>query len=310
MKPETETETQVPVTVIGGFLGAGKTTYLNLLIGEGLPADTLIVVNDFGEINIDASLIEFRSDRLIQLQNGCICCTIGGTLAEQLAAVVRWPQPPARVVIEASGVARPGRIADIARVSSRFKLASVVTLIDAPALAHQLADKRTGDLVQAQIREADELLLNKAQRLSQQERRQVSARVRALNPASALTWAPAAMTPAAVPVSGKPRPDHRHPLATGPLVSFSLESGALKDLSSVEQILLDHADTLVRAKGKVLVSRETPATHILQYANGEVRWSPSLRPAARTQIVCIGYQSPRLEELRQRLVSLSEARWV
>ena len=295
--------------MIGGFLGAGKTTYLNLLIRAGLPPATVILVNDFGEINIDASLIAYRHDHLIQLQNGCICCTLGGTLAERLAGIMRWPQPPTHVVIEASGVARPGRIADIARVSSRLRLATVISLVDTPALEGQLADPGTSELIQAQIREADILLLNKADRLPPERQRRVTQRLGELNPTARLQWAPPAMTPtttsAALPAGEAGKSDRAVARGSTRLATFSVECGVLEDIAALERLLLQHTDTLLRAKGRVLTDRANRTTRVLHYVNGELSWSPSLRPAAGTQLVCIGYQGQRLDNLHARLVSLS-----
>ena len=73
----------IPVTLLTGFLGAGKTSYLNARLRRGIPPGSLILVNDFGDINIDAELIEYRDEQILRLSNGCICCTLGGSLAEQ-----------------------------------------------------------------------------------------------------------------------------------------------------------------------------------------------------------------------------------
>ena len=72
----------IPVTLLTGFLGAGKTTYLNLLLSRDAPRGSLILVNDFGDVNIDAELIDYRDESILRLTNGCICCTLGGSLAE------------------------------------------------------------------------------------------------------------------------------------------------------------------------------------------------------------------------------------
>src|SRR5690554_5429467 len=159
----------IPLTVIGGFLGAGKTTYLNSLIKDGLPKDALIIVNDFGDINIDAALIDYRDDSVIQLSNGCICCTLGGTLAEQLAQALQIHATPGAILIEASGVADPARIADIARISRRLRLAEVVCIIDGSQAWRHAADPLVGNAWQVQLAAADRLLVNRLNPVDRQE---------------------------------------------------------------------------------------------------------------------------------------------
>ncbi|MEG1769601.1 MAG: GTP-binding protein, partial [Comamonas sp.] len=77
----------IPMVVVGGYLGAGKTTMLNRLLTQSGDLRVAVLVNDFGEINIDAALIRTRSDDVIQLENGCVCCSIGDKLVQALAEI-------------------------------------------------------------------------------------------------------------------------------------------------------------------------------------------------------------------------------
>ena len=104
---------RLPLTVLGGYLGAGKTTLLNRLLSEDHGQRILVMVNDFGAINIDASLIAAASSDTLTLSNGCVCCTMGADLFMAMGdALDRRPRPD-HLVIEASGVADPAKIADI-----------------------------------------------------------------------------------------------------------------------------------------------------------------------------------------------------
>src|SRR5689334_9991881 len=99
----------IPLTVIGGFLGAGKTTLVNHLLRGGHGRRIAVMVNDFGAINIDAELVADRAADTISLANGCICCSIGDSLMLALIELLHRPDPPEHLVIEASGVADPAR---------------------------------------------------------------------------------------------------------------------------------------------------------------------------------------------------------
>ena len=89
----------IPLVVLGGYLGAGKTTLLNQLLLNATGRRVTVLVNDFGEINIDAALIRERGADVIQLENGCICCSIGGRLAEALTAIDAQAERPELLVI-------------------------------------------------------------------------------------------------------------------------------------------------------------------------------------------------------------------
>ena len=103
--------TRLPVTVVGGYLGAGKTTLLNRLLADTQGRRLAVLVNDFGAVNIDAGLIANRDGETISLVNGCVCCSIGDNLGMTLYDLAERPDGPEHIVIEASGVADPARIA-------------------------------------------------------------------------------------------------------------------------------------------------------------------------------------------------------
>jgi len=153
-------DSRIPLTVIGGFLGAGKTTFLNHLLRQADCRYT-VLVNDFGAINIDAGLIESHNGNTINLANGCVCCTMSGGLSETIAQIIDAPVRPEHIVIEASGVGDPWQIAEVALLEPDLDLAGVIVLADAERLTAQLADSYIGDTVSRQILRCDLLLLNK-----------------------------------------------------------------------------------------------------------------------------------------------------
>lgn len=153
----------IPVTVIGGFLGAGKTTLVNHILRGGHGLKVAVLVNDFGAVNIDAALIASAEGGLYSLSNGCICCGLNQGLVEQLEELLASQAGIDHIVIEASGAADPSRIMDTvryARFSGRLRADAVVTVVDAAGFEGAVA--AAPGLAQAQIGAADLLVLNKA----------------------------------------------------------------------------------------------------------------------------------------------------
>jgi len=150
----------VPMTVIGGFLGAGKTTFLNRLLAESTER-CAVLVNDFGEINVDAALIESHDGTTMSLANGCVCCSTGTGFLDVLARLLDDLDGFDRVVIEASGVGDPWRIAEIALLEPALRLDGVLTLVDASRIATLIDDRKVGDTVRQQLAKCDVALLSK-----------------------------------------------------------------------------------------------------------------------------------------------------
>jgi len=151
----------IPFTVIGGFLGAGKTTLLNRLLRQAGGRRFAVLVNDFGALDIDGSLVAAHGGDTVSLANGCLCCTIGDSLVTTLMALLERPDRFDHVVVEASGVADPGRIADLAVLEPRLTRDGVVVVIDAVDVQARAADRRLGDTIRRQLAAADLLVLNK-----------------------------------------------------------------------------------------------------------------------------------------------------
>ena len=152
----------VPVVVVTGFLGAGKTTFINDLLRRAEGLRIAAIVNDFGSINIDAALLESQTDEVIGLKNGCICCSLQGDLLRTLKTALSGVAPDL-VVIEASGVADPSGIVQALMDPVLFRAAaldSVVCVVDAEDLAEDQA-RWSDPLWQAQVRGADLIQLSK-----------------------------------------------------------------------------------------------------------------------------------------------------
>jgi G3E family GTPase len=151
----------VPVTVVGGYLGAGKTTLVNHLLRHARGLRLAVLVNDFGELPIDADLIEAADDDVISLAGGCVCCSFGSDLMAALAKLGERTPRPEHVLIETSGVALPGAVARALTLTARFAVDGVLVLADAETLPARAADRYMGDTIARQLADADLVVLNK-----------------------------------------------------------------------------------------------------------------------------------------------------
>jgi G3E family GTPase len=165
----------LPAIVLGGYLGAGKTTLLNRLLRNAGGRRIAVMVNDFGEVGIDADLVESRDGDVMNLAGGCVCCSVGSDLIGALVALPQRTPPPDLVLIEASGVALPGAIARSVRLAPGIEVDGVVVLADAETVRARASDRYVGDTVQQQLRDADLLVLNKLDLLDDDEARAVQA---------------------------------------------------------------------------------------------------------------------------------------
>ena len=164
----------IPLTIVAGYLGSGKTSLLNHIVARCDTSRFAILVNDFGKLNIDAEMIEMQGGRAYRLESGCICCNIGNSLISTLLNVLRREPRPERILLESSGVADPARIADVARLSPSLRPGRVVVLVDSAQVRVRLADTLVGETVRKQIDAADLLILNKTDLLTDDDLADVS----------------------------------------------------------------------------------------------------------------------------------------
>ncbi|CAI2933200.1 CobW family GTP-binding protein [Aminobacter niigataensis] len=181
----TEAQTQIPVTVLTGYLGSGKTTLLNRILSENHGKRYAVIVNEFGEIGIDNDLIVESDEEIYEMNNGCVCCTVRGDLIRVVEGLMRRPGRFDAIVVETTGLADPVPVAQTffmdEDVRSKTKLDAVVALVDAKHLPLRLKDSREAE---DQIAFADVVVLNKTDLVNEDELRQVEAAIRAINPSA------------------------------------------------------------------------------------------------------------------------------
>lgn len=149
-----------PLHVIGGYLGSGKTTLVNRLLASADGRRVAVLVNDFGDIDVDGALITSADDDVISLANGCVCCSLADGLVEAFAVVRERADDLDRVVVEASGVADPASIARFG-VAAGFAAGRVVVVVDAETVRRRATDRYVGDTVLRQLEAADVCVVNK-----------------------------------------------------------------------------------------------------------------------------------------------------
>jgi G3E family GTPase len=178
----------IPVSILTGFLGSGKTTLLNRLLRDASLADTAVIVNEFGEVAIDHLLVEQSSDGVIELSDGCLCCSVRGELVDTLADLVDRLQTGrierlARVVIETTGLADPVPVLHSIMahpvLMQAFRLDGVIATVDAVNGAATL-DAHEEAVRQAAV--ADRIVLTKTELADPEQEQALRARLAALNP--------------------------------------------------------------------------------------------------------------------------------
>ena len=177
----------IPVTILTGFLGSGKTTLLNRILKEDHGHKIAVIENEFGEIGVDNDILETSDEQIVEMNNGCICCTVRGDLIRILGTLKEKRDSGAlkfdRVVIETTGMADPGPVAQTfftdEDIGNNFLLDSIITLVDAKHAPETLDEFNEA---QAQVGFADRILMSKTDLVSAEDVKKLSERIRKMNP--------------------------------------------------------------------------------------------------------------------------------
>lgn len=269
----------IPITLIAGFLGAGKTTLLNRILRAEHGLRIAVLVNDFGEIDIDAQLLAMaQPGQMISLPNGCICCTLFGNLVRVVQDLIEAPQPPEHIIIEASGVSSPADVAailEIPALQNFVTLDSIITVIDAENV-RRLA--RVVIFLEGQIRSADTLLVNKTDLVDADTLAEVLGWIRMVAPEAHLFKTSYAQVPLELilgigrpfPVATSPHPalhpDHDQLYETW---SYTTTKPLLK--TALQAVLEALPVSIYRGKGFLYLADSPDQRYVLQLVRKRIR---------------------------------------
>jgi G3E family GTPase len=177
----------VPVTILTGFLGAGKTTLLNRILKEDHGRRIAVIENEFGEVGVDNAIIESSEESIVEMNNGCVCCTVRGDLIRILGELKQRRDRGAlrfdRVIIETTGMADPGPVAQTfftdEEIGNYYLLDSILTVVDAKHAEKQLDQFREA---QEQVGFADRILMSKTDLIAEAETARLVERLKRMNP--------------------------------------------------------------------------------------------------------------------------------
>jgi G3E family GTPase len=285
----------VPVLLVAGFLGAGKTTVVNHLLAHAEGKRIAAVINDFGAINIDAELITGAAEGVVSLSNGCICCSLEGDLLRTLATLLRRDPRPEFIVIETSGVADP---ADVVRnlmdpvIWREAPLETVLCVLDATTPTAKLKDA----LLRSQLKSANVVAFSKTDLAEEAGLAELRDAVRALNPTAVLVDAVHGRVSATLlfPADPQHMPTVREPGARKPAVdrfeTLSWTSDTAISLPRLQAAIGRLAPKLIRAKGLFETMEQPGRLTVFQFAGARATLAPGGARAAgvpRARIVFI-----------------------
>lgn len=273
---------RVPLLVVGGFLGAGKTSLISHLLRHTGGRRLLVLVNDFGALDIDADLIAEAGGDTIALTNGCVCCAMSGDLYFAVGdALDRSPRPDA-IVIEASGISDPARIATLALAEPDLVLAGTVTVVDASGIDDLLDDPQIGAQIAQQVAAADILALTRTEDLAGSA---PTGRLAAITPAPQVKAPYGRIAPDLLfgldPARPAAQPTHQHGDA---FAKWSGDWPVTLDDARLRAFLTNPPDGLFRLKGWITDRTGTQEVHRV---GRQLQLTPAApRPGSR--LVAIG----------------------
>lgn len=276
---------RIPVTVIGGYLGAGKTTLVNHLLRQAGGRRLAVLVNDFGALPIDADLIEAQEGSKISISGGCVCCSFGSDLVAALQGIVALDPSPGHLLIEASGVALPAAISATVGLVRGLANEGIVVLADAETVRERAGDRYLGDTIERQLRDAGLILLSKPDLADADTLAATQAWLEQFAPVIASPRGQVPLDVVMGPALGRSRPATASPPAHPSYETIEYGNLPALDLERLCAVLTDPASGVLRAKG--IVRDPSGATQAVQTVGrrAEINAAATGGPG---RLVCIG----------------------
>ena len=277
--PGKESMDPVPLTVIAGYLGAGKTTLINQMLANNDGQRLALLVNDFGQINIDAKLVKSQDGDTINLSNGCVCCTLGEDFSEALKQIEGTSNQFDRVIVEMSGIGEPDKVVNWIQ-GSEFLLDGIVVLADTTTIREWAENRYAGPLIRRQLSAADLILLTHTDLVDEREVDEVKKWV------TESTTAPVLQSPVSMPmIVGISRLSEESPNGTStpsetlpnPLAHHASSIHAVEPIAidRLEKWLARRPKQVIRVKGIIRNPDESSGATILQVCGRREETTPS-----------------------------------
>jgi G3E family GTPase len=297
---------KLPVTLVTGFLGSGKTTLVNHILSNRTGVKAAVLVNELGDIGIDNDLIVAADGGMIELSNGCICCSTNNDLLDSIVRVLGRPDPVDHILVETTGVADPLPVAQtVQRPEFRdaLRLDAIVAVADAEQFSLDLFD---GHAVRSQLRHADAILVNKCDRVGEERLGSVEKKIRAVNAEARMlrTTRSAAPLPLILDVDLHRPASHGHGhhhahLDEDGFVSLSFESDRPFSVTRFQEFLDNRPPGLFRGKGFLWLA-ETGKRYVFHLVGSRFTLDEDRSATGANRLVLIGRQLDT-EDLRVRL---------